>query len=121
MPLLCLQACFQAVQHLSSGQYVSEERLLTLCQLSDKKGQLYSSVQALLDPMRNDPVVAQLTLKGSQFKEDISLEQLFTNADMENSPEVYLCLSEACSQVGCIFQSQATSNLLSYAISLNKS
>ena len=99
-----MQACFQAVQNLSSGQYVSEERLLTLCQLPDSaKGQLYRPVQVLLDPMRNDPVVAQLTLKDSQFKGSISLEQLFTNANMENSPEVRTCIYNCeCHQVDII-------------------
>ena len=74
---------------MSAGQSVSEDTLLFLCQLPDgTHGRLQSDVQKRLKPMRNDPVVAQLTLKDFKDKEEVSLEQLFINADMENTPEV---------------------------------
>ncbi len=74
---------------MSAGQYVNEETLCYLCKLPDASiGQLFTVVQTYLNPMRNNPVVAQLTLQGSQHKEDVSLEQLFVNADMENTAEV---------------------------------
>ena len=79
------------MQHLSEGHHVGEDHVLILCQLHDGSGgQLHTHVQELLDPMKNDPMIAQLTLEGSQFKEfqNISLEQLFENADANKSPEV---------------------------------
>ena len=91
MLLFLIQACVQSVQHLSSGQYVSEDRLLTLCQLPDEAcRQLYTQVQSLLSPMGNDPVVAQLSLEGSKFDKKLSLEELFIDADTANSAEVLL-------------------------------
>ena len=101
--LCCIQVCVQAVKHLSNGLDVGEDQLLTLCQLPDHdaNSQLYTKVQKLLDPMGYDPVVAQLTLEGSQFKEDISLEQLFMNAKMKDTPEVHfdsiICIKHICS------------------------
>ena len=83
--------CVQAVEHLNNGQDVSEDQLLTLCQLPDHdtNSQLYTQVQTFLNQMGYDPVVAQLTLEGSQFKDDISLDQLFMNAKIECAPEVH--------------------------------
>ena len=86
---------------ISSGQHVTEDDLLLLCQLPyGTDGRLYSIVQKHLTLMRNDPVVAQLTLidfkdkdkhKQTADKEYVSLEQLFIDADVEDTPEVIHC------------------------------
>ena len=77
------------MHHLSEGHYVGEDHLLILCQLHDGSGDyLHTHVQKILHSMKNDPMVAQLTLEGSQFKGNVSLEQLFDNADANKSPEV---------------------------------
>ena len=84
-----LQVCVSTVASISSGQHVTEDDLLPLCLLPyGTDGRLYSIVQKHLTPMRNDPVVAQLTLKASKDKDRVSLEQLFNDADMEDTPEV---------------------------------
>ena len=83
------QVCVQTVQSMSAGQYVSEDKLIVLCELCDgTHGQLFVEAQSYLTPMRNDPVVAQLTLKGTQHKGKVSLEQLFLEADEQKTPEV---------------------------------
>ena len=86
----CLQACAQALHQLTANQYVSEDRLLNLCQLPDDSyGQLYTHIQALLSPMKNNAVVAHLTLNEcQQYTADVSLEQLFINAELKKTPEV---------------------------------
>ena len=72
---------------ISSGQQVTEDDLILLCQLPyGTDGRLYSAVQQSLKPMRNDPVMAQLTIKDSK---ELSLEQLFPDvAEWEDTPEV---------------------------------
>ena len=67
---------------------MGEDRLLSLCKLpKGSKGHLYTDVQTLLNPMQNDPVVAQLSLEDSPCEDD-SLEKLFIIADKEKSAEV---------------------------------
>ena len=86
-----MQACFQTVHNLSAEKYcdVSEDTLLFLCQLPDGSHErLHSAVQKQLKAMRNDPVVAQLTLNEVQHKDNASLEQLFVDTCMEDTPEV---------------------------------
>ena len=86
----CLQTCAQALYQLTADdQYVSEDHLLNLCLLPDGSyGQLYTHVQALLNPMKNDAVVAHLTLNECQNIVDAPLEQLFVSAELRKSPEV---------------------------------
>ncbi len=68
---------------------MSEDKLIVLCELCDgSQGQLFIVAQSHLNPMRNDPVVAQLTLKGTQHKGKVSLEQLFLEADEQKTPQV---------------------------------
>ena len=68
---------------------MSEDELIVLCELCDgTHGQLFIVAQSRLDKMRNDPVVAQLTLKGTQHRGEVSLEQLFLEADEQKTPEV---------------------------------
>ncbi len=74
---------------MSDGEYVSEEKLIVLCELYDgTHGPLFVKAQSYLNLMRNDPVVAYLTLKGTQHKGKVSLEQLFFEADEQNTPKV---------------------------------
>ncbi len=80
----------QTVQSITAGQYVSEDKLIVLCELCDgTQDQLFvEALQSHLNPMINDPVVAQLTLKSTQHKGKVSLEQLFFEADEQKTPEV---------------------------------
>ncbi len=74
---------------MSGGLYVNEDKLIALCQLSDGgHTQLYVLAQAQLSPMRNDPVVAQLTVNDTQARGGVSLEQLFLEAEEKKTPEV---------------------------------
>ena len=84
-----LQGCINAVHSMSAGQYVNEDKLVALCQLTDGgHTQLYTLAQTQLNPMRNDPVVAQLTLNDTPAKGGASLEQLFLEAEVSKTPEV---------------------------------
>ncbi len=74
---------------MSAGQYVSEKKLVMLCKLCDgTHSQLFVEAQSYLNGKRNHPVVAQLTLKGTQHEGKVSLEQLFLEADKQKTPEV---------------------------------
>ena len=72
---------------LIADQYVPKENLVLLGQLPHGRRQLYSALLSILLTMRSDPVVTLLTLQKSQ-QEEVSLEQLFKEADEENSVEV---------------------------------
>lgn len=75
---------------MSAGQSVTEDTLLLLCNLPDgTQGRLYTVVQKLLDPMRNDPVIAQLTLSDCKDNDENSLENMFENAEKKKTPEVH--------------------------------
>ena len=81
------QACIEAVEALSAGQYVTMEKLVLLGELpGDTHGQFYSLLRSILLPMKNNPVVDLLTLQESQ--QEASLEQLFERAEAEDSAEV---------------------------------
>lgn len=73
---------------MSAGEHVSEDSLELLCQLHDGNHQLYTQLKDYLLPMKDDPVVALLTLRESHFKSHVSIEQLFEKAQEEDSPEV---------------------------------
>ena len=78
----------QAVEALSAGQHVPEEKLVLLGQLPDAShGQFHSVLRSILLPMRSDPVMALLTLRESQ-QQEASLEELFEQAEIEDNAEV---------------------------------
>ena len=80
-----MQACVQAVENITSGTgNIDKEGLLFLCQLQDgSRGKLYSQLMKQLLPMRDDPVIALLTIKHGPPMED-----LFDTAEVENNAEV---------------------------------
>ena len=80
-----MQACVQAVENITSGAgNIDKEGLLFLCQLQDgSHGKLYSQLMKQLLPMRDDPVIALLTVKHGPPMED-----LFDTAEVENNAEV---------------------------------
>ena len=49
--------------------------------------QFHSLLRSILLPMKNDPVVALLTLQESQ-QQEMSLEELFERAEVEDNAEV---------------------------------
>ena len=109
--LLLLQACVQSVEAMSSGEHVKEEDLLILCQLPDGRyGRLYKQLKDYLQPMQHDPVLALLTLGGGggggggggngRSKKHPSFEALFTLAQIEDTPEVRMCIYVTC--VSCV-------------------
>ena len=69
---------------------MSEDKLIMLCQLYDETGQLFSVAQSYLNKMRNYPVVAYLTLNGTQHRGKVPLEQLFLEAEVQKTPKVYI-------------------------------
>ena len=74
---------------MSAGEHVSEDSLLYLCQLPDgSHGQLYTQLKEYLLPMKDDPVVALLTLRESHFKRHVTIEQLFEKAQQDGNAEV---------------------------------
>ena len=78
----------QAVEALSAGQHVPEEKLVLLGQLPDAShGQFHSVLRSILLPMKSDPVMALLTLQESQ-QQKASLEELFEQAEIEDNAEV---------------------------------
>ena len=68
------------------------ESLLLLCNQADVHGMLYYQINTYLAPMKKYPVVSLLTLKEPC---KLSLEELFTNAEQEKSPEATACLLQA--------------------------
>ena len=84
----CLQACVQAVENITSGsEDLDRDGLLLLCQLADgSKGKLFTQLRKILLPMKNDPVIALLTLKENKFSSTI--EDLFLEAELNDTPEV---------------------------------
>ena len=81
------QACIEAVEALSAGQYVTVEKLVLLGELpDDTHGQFYSLLRSNLLPMKDNLVVDLLTLQESQ--QEASLQQLFERAEAEDSAEV---------------------------------
>ncbi len=84
---------------------MSEDKLIVLC--DGTHSQLFvGDLQSHLNPMRNDPVVAQLTLEGTQHEGKVSLEQLFLKADEQKTPKVktqyiplYLRIKNSCMAV----------------------
>ena len=72
---------------------MSKEKLVVLCELRNgTNGQLFDVALSHLNPMRNYPVVAQLTLEGTQHRGEVSLEQLFLEAGEQKTPEVSTCI-----------------------------
>ena len=70
------------------------DSLLLLCNHSDgTHGQLYPQLYDSLRAMRNDPVVALLTLPGPQ--QTRTLEQLFEEVEHDRSPEAFARLLQA--------------------------
>ena len=78
----------QAVENITSGgENIDKDGLLLLCQLPDgSRGKLYSQLRKILFPMKNDPVVALLTLKESKYSHMI--EELFDEAELNDTAEV---------------------------------
>ena len=83
----------QTVENMSSGDNVKEEDLLLLCQLPDSKCEmLYNKIQKYLQPLKDDSVLALLTLPDQKK----SFVNFFTAAA---SPEVCmhaLSMVQAC-------------------------
>ena len=72
------------MKKLIAGKYVAEEDLMLLAQLPD----FYSQLCSILLPMKNDPIVALLTLHKSQ-QQEVSLEELFKRVEMEDTAQVW--------------------------------
>ena len=82
----------QAIQQISSGE-VDIESLLLLCNQTDGEHvMLYLPINVYLAPMKKYPIVSLLTLNESC---KYTLEELFTKAEQENSPEATAHLLEA--------------------------
>lgn len=79
------QTCVQTVENINSGsENIDKDDLLLLCQLPDgSRGKLFSQLRTMLLPMKDDPVVALLTLK-----DGVSVEDLFDEAVLNETPEV---------------------------------
>ena len=71
------------MKKLVAGQHVAEEDLMLLAQLPG----FYSKLCSILLPMKNDPIVALLTLHKSQ-QQEASLEELFERVKMESTAQV---------------------------------
>ena len=82
-----VQSCVQAVENITSGvKDIDKDGLLLLCNLPDSsRGKLFSQLRTMLLPMKNDPVVALLTLKN---KYSLSVEELFDEAELNETAEV---------------------------------
>ena len=80
-----MQACVQAVENVTSGTgNIEKESLLFLCQFQDgSHGKFYSHLMKQLLPMRDDPVIALLTVKHGP-----PIKNLFDTAEVENNAEV---------------------------------
>ena len=90
-PPFLSQACVQTVEALSAGQPITEEDLVLLGQLPDPiygYKQFYSMLRFFLLSMRSNPVVTLLMLQESQ-QQEVSLEELFERAEVEDSAEVH--------------------------------
>ena len=93
--ILCVcvfvQSCVQAVENITSGgKNIDKDGLLLLCNLSDgSRGKLFSQLRTMLLPMKNDPVVALLTLKDNKYGP--SVEEMFDQAELNDTPEVHTC------------------------------
>lgn len=85
MSCIPFQACVQAVENITSGsENIDKDGLLFLCQLQDgSRGKLYTQLMRQLLSMKDDPVVALLTVKHGP-----PMEELFDTAELENSAEV---------------------------------
>ena len=78
------------MEALSAGQSITEEDLVLLGQLPDSihgHWQFYSVLRSFLLSMRSNPVVTLLILQES-LQEEVSLEELFERAEVEDSAEV---------------------------------
>ena len=82
----------EAIAHVSSGEFTMESLLLLCNQTDGAHGMLYSQINTYLAPMKKYPVVSLLTLKEPC---KLSLEELFTNAEQEKSPEATAHLLQA--------------------------
>ena len=84
----CTQACLTAVENITAERgTIDRSGLLLLCQLPDgSRGKLFTQLRSLLLPMKDDPVVTLLTLKGN--KHGPTMEDMFDSAEMNDDPEV---------------------------------
>ena len=82
------QACVQAVENITSGsENIDKDGLVLLCHLPDgSRGKLFTQLMKQLLPMKDDPVVALLTVKENKYGP--SMEELFDTAEDENTAEV---------------------------------
>lgn len=89
-----VQACLQAVEAMCScSGEVNVDSLMLLCNHSDgTHGRLNSQVMTYLRPMRNDPVVPLLTFADADIQ---SLDELFAEAETEDTPEATARLLQA--------------------------
>ena len=85
------QMCAQTMKKLIAGHHVTKEDLVLLGQLPNRRHdqrQFYSLLRSILLPMKRDPVVTLLALQKSH-QQEVSLEELFERAEVEDSAEVW--------------------------------
>lgn len=92
---IIMQACLQVVHALSLGE-ANAKSLLLLCNFDDGNSKLYTPIYNELACLRDEPVLCLLTLKNSPLSlEELSLEELFTKAEIDSTPETTAHLLEA--------------------------